>query len=497
MSSDEQKEVERPAEFPVAEVRPTTGLKSILASKMWWVTLVCVIVAVVLAWRSMPAAGPVITIDFPQGHGLKPGDALRHRGIDVGIVQTVDLNSDLGGIQVSVELTPNADVLCREGSRFWIVRPRVGLTGIEGLDTVVGARYIAVSPGAADAADRRRFDGLVSSPPDEFSGDGLELTLRAASRSGLNPGAPITWRGVQVGQVLSVSLSPDARYVNASVRVRGNYRRLVQSTSKFWVTSGVSIHMGLDGIDLSAESLATLALGGVSFITPGSDAGGSDVRSGQVFELHASADPEWMKSDAVIPLVDVELPQTVTVEGSIKTSMLGFSRTKKFTTSGVLLKSGEGVSLLTANVLLQDGEDGRTVPELQVHPVGTGDTVTLEASQFAGGDEASTGLTWLEFPANLAGDVQDRAQAVRSPGEPEACCVTRTVVSDGTPTPMIHSIDFEQLTVRDGVWLVADEDSADLSAWNGAPVVALSDGRIIGLLMTTEQGTAITPIPAE
>jgi len=220
-----------------AEIREAPEARRILISRMWWGTLVCAMIALGLAWRSMPTDGPQITIEFPQGHGLKAGDALRHRGIDVGIVQSTSLKTDLSGIQVVVELNPEAESLRREGCRFWVVRPRVGLAGIEGLETVVGARYIAVSPGPSDAAKQKAFVGLVMAPPDEFAGEGLELMLRAETRSGLNPGAPITWRGVQVGQVLSAGLSPDASHVNVGIRIGANYRKLVKSNSRFWVTS--------------------------------------------------------------------------------------------------------------------------------------------------------------------------------------------------------------------------------------------------------------------
>ena len=262
-----------PADFPMAVVRERAGTRRILSSKMWWVTLACAVMAAALAWQSVPVTGPTIVIEFPQGYGIKPGDALRHRGIDVGIVTRSSLTDDLSGILVSVELHPKAEILCREGSRFWIVRPQVTLTGVQGLETAVGSKYVAVSPGPADTARQYRFAGLATAPPDEIAGEGLELVLRGAQRSGLNPGAPVTWRGVDVGQVLSVDLSPDARHVDAGIRLSPQYRRLVSDNTKFWMTSGIDVHVGLDGIELHTESLATLALGGVSLITPAGPAG--------------------------------------------------------------------------------------------------------------------------------------------------------------------------------------------------------------------------------
>jgi len=494
MSTTNQQDSEEPIEFPVADIRERPSAQKLLASKMWWITLVCTIVALVLAWHSMPQTGPQITITFPQGHGLKPGDALRYRGIDVGRVQSTTLKSDLDGIAVAVELDSKSANLCREGSRFWVVRPRVGLTAIEGLDTVVGARYIAVSPGPPDSARQHTFEGLVAAPPDEFSDGGLELTLKAESRSGLNPGAPVSWRGVQVGQVLSVGLSPDASQVNVGIRIGAAHRRLVKSNSRFWVTSGLGVHVGLSGIDLNADSLASLALGGLSFITPVADEPLSEVHSGYVFALNPAVDARWLESTMPIPLIDVHLPETVAIEGNVETSFLGIRRHETFSASGILLRTGTAVSLLTSGVPINRTDEKMHSPELHVRQPGLDGVVVSSSLVLAEPDSGGTGIQLFEFPHKEPGHVVDASELLRRPKQPEECCVCRTVFSEGDSSSIIHSIGGQQLTVRDGIWML--NDGADLSAWNGAPVVAFRDGRIIGVLTTTGQGTAVVPIPA-
>ena len=223
-----------PANFPVAEVREGHSLRRmLLGSKMWWVTLLCLAVAVFLAWQSLPDSGTRIVIYFPEGHGLRTRDALRHRGIDVGTVEDIRLKSDLDSVRVSVLLVTGAEALCREGSRFWIERPQLSLSGVRGLETAVGAKYIAVSPGPARSKRRTEFTGLPAAPPDALADEGLELLLRSGDSGGLNPGAPVTWRGVQVGDVLTVGLSPDARHVDAGIRIQRSYRDLVTTNSRF------------------------------------------------------------------------------------------------------------------------------------------------------------------------------------------------------------------------------------------------------------------------
>jgi paraquat-inducible protein B len=491
MTQEEKTTDRAPAEFPVAGIRQKPSAQKLLASKMWWITLVCIIVALVLAWQSMPQTGPQINISFPEGHGLKVGDTLRHRGIDVGIVETVGLTSQLNGIQVKVELTPEAAVLCRQDTRFWIVRPSVGFTGIKGLETVVGSRYIAVSPGDPKAAHQRTFVGLAFAPPDELSGAGLDLLLQADARGGLNPGAPITWRGVQVGQVLTIGLSPDATRINVGVRINAGYRQLVRSNSKFWTTSGLGVHIGLSGIDLNADSLASLALGGISFITPIADQQAATVRNGHLFVLHSKLDDGWLKNAAAIPLINVKLPETVTIDGNTEASFLGLRRDKPFSVSGVLLRKGQTLSLLTAMLPHEQNEAG-TIPELHIRRAATDVPVIVSAADVSKVVEEASGLQLIDLASVERDDSEHSMKLLRSPTQPEECFVCRTVFGDGDSSATIHSISQRQITVRDGIWLLHGD--TDSSAWYGAPVVAYSDGSIIGVLTTTEQGTAVAPL---
>ena len=45
-----------------------------------------------------------------------------------------------------------------EGARFWVVLPRLGLSGISGLGTLVSGSYIELDPGPGESA--REFTGL-------------------------------------------------------------------------------------------------------------------------------------------------------------------------------------------------------------------------------------------------------------------------------------------------------------------------------------------------
>jgi paraquat-inducible protein B len=293
-------------EFPTATVKPTRTAR-LVQSHLWWVTLVCLGVACYSAWHSLRPAGTEITIHFAEGHGLKAGDTLRHRGIEIGIVTAVELADDLHQVRTTVSVEKSADGIAKEGSRFWVVRPLFSLTSISGLETAVGAKYIAVEPGPVANPRSKDFQGLDAPPPLEMDTEGMKIRLRAAESFGINPSSPVTYRGIKVGQVVSVGLNDDATNVDIVANVEKRYQPLLRESSKFWKTSGVDVDFGIRGFHLSTESLAAIAKGGVSFITPRQRDEGErkSVAPGHVFELFEKLDKDWIDDALPIELPDV------------------------------------------------------------------------------------------------------------------------------------------------------------------------------------------------
>jgi paraquat-inducible protein B len=82
-------------------------------------------------------AGTLITIRVERADGLKPGTAIRFRGLDVGSIESVDLTSDLQAVLLRARITQAADRIARAGTQFWVVKPALGLVRTENLDTLV------------------------------------------------------------------------------------------------------------------------------------------------------------------------------------------------------------------------------------------------------------------------------------------------------------------------------------------------------------------------
>jgi paraquat-inducible protein B len=177
------------------------------------------------------------------------------------------------------------------------VRPELKLGAISGLRTIVSGNYITVQPGNGERTNT--FVGMEEAPIEPVPS--ITLTLLANDLGALQNLSEITYRGIQVGEVLDFHLDDNARYVVVHARILENYAPLVRVDSKFWNAGGINAHLGLfSGLDISAQSARTLVSGGLAFATP--ETYGPPATNGTVFVLNDKEDKAWEDWNPNIPL---------------------------------------------------------------------------------------------------------------------------------------------------------------------------------------------------
>jgi paraquat-inducible protein B len=278
-------------ELPKAKLR-----RARLFRIAWVVPLVAAAVAGWLLYERMRAFGPEIAIQFEDGGGLRVGQTpLKYRGVQIGEVTGVELSKDHKHVVVKARLQRSATEIAREGAQFWIVRPQVGFGNVTGLGTVLTGPEIEMRPG--EGVPRKEFVGRESAPFDEV---GLRLVVRAERPKSLRQNSPVYYRGVEVGNVQKVDLSPNGASADVTLLVRARYAALVREGSAFWNSSGIAVKGGLlKGLEVEFESLRALATGGVEFASPPNS---PRAKAGTVFFLHDEPKKEWLGWQAKIPL---------------------------------------------------------------------------------------------------------------------------------------------------------------------------------------------------
>ncbi len=266
-------------EVPEVEVAARRGI-----SIVWLIPLVAGAIAIWLGYTTLQQKGPTVTITFANAEGLEAGKTkVKYKDVEVGLVKNVAITEDLSRIVVTADMVKGADRFLNAGTRFWIVRPRIGAAGVSGLGTLVSGAYVEVDPGAGEPT--KSFTGLEEPPPIRSDIAGRRYHLRATRLGSVSRGSPVYYHDIQVGQVLNYELADDQKTLDIDVFVAAPHDQLVRDSSRFWNASGFDVSLGTEGVDVSVESLQSLLAGGIAFDTPTVDRPGAPAAAGTTFPL--------------------------------------------------------------------------------------------------------------------------------------------------------------------------------------------------------------------
>jgi len=237
-------------------------------SVIWIIPILAAVVAVGIAIQRIVSEGPTITIVFRAARGIEAGKTvIKYKDVNIGQVTVVQLSPDYAKVEVTAKIAKSAAGLMVEDAKFWVVEPRVTLSGVSGLGTLLSGNYIGFEVGKS-AEPRRQFTGLEDPPIITGGQPGRQFVLKADTLGSLGIGAPVYYRSLQAGQVLAYHLAADGKAIEVKVFVNAPYDQYVTSETRFWNASGVDVSVGAAGVQVRTESLTALIAGGVAFDTP-------------------------------------------------------------------------------------------------------------------------------------------------------------------------------------------------------------------------------------
>jgi paraquat-inducible protein B len=272
---------EKPDSAPAPEIRRARRWNIV-----WVVPILALLLGGWLLYRNFAAQGPVARVRFDTADGIFAGKTeVRCRSVKVGIVKDVKLADDLKSVLVHLEFDPDSEGLLRRGTRFWVVKPRLSATEFSGVGTLITGAYIELDPGPPDAEPWTRFKGRETPPATNRSVPGRRLILTAEEAGSLSVGAPIYFRGFEVGRIEARELAENGLKVSYNAFIGEEYSNLVTENTRFWNTSGIDISAGADGFKLRTPSFQAMVSGGVSFGVTAGEAPGKPAPDGMEFPL--------------------------------------------------------------------------------------------------------------------------------------------------------------------------------------------------------------------
>ena len=204
-------------------------------TSIWIVPFAALVIAAWLAYQYYSELGPEIKIIFPNNEGLQAGQSvIKYRDVTIGKVTRINLENDGSQVAVYARMDKTAEPFLNEFTKFWIVKPEVGLGGVSGLDTLLSGTYITLYTQKGEEF-RKVFTGL----PYVYRADkeGEYFHLNAPLAYNVTQGTPIFFKNIKVGEIEYVTISLDGDTIDFYAYIDKEYVPYVHTDSKFWIRS--------------------------------------------------------------------------------------------------------------------------------------------------------------------------------------------------------------------------------------------------------------------
>ena len=240
-----------------------------LLTSIWIVPVVALFIALWLVWQHYSRLGPEIRIIFPKNEGLQAGQSqIKYKDVPVGEVTKIELSEDGKGVIVYARMKKMAADYLNDTTKFWIVKPEVGVTGVSGLETLISGTYINMYA-QKKSQTKEQFYGLTHAYRKNTEGEYFVLTAPEAYTVTKN--TPVYFKNLQAGQVEYVTVGLDGKSIEFIVFVDRAYVHYIHRDSKFWVMSTFDVDVSSGRLDLNIAPLPNLVHSGIEFSSSGED----------------------------------------------------------------------------------------------------------------------------------------------------------------------------------------------------------------------------------
>ncbi|MFV2059833.1 MAG: intermembrane transport protein PqiB [Gammaproteobacteria bacterium] len=236
-------------------------------STVWIIPIIAALIGGWMVFKSAFEIKAIAKVTFVDASGLEVGKtAVKFRDIKIGELTELKISDDLTKVIAIIKFKGVKQKRLTTSTRFWVVKPRIGLGGISGLDTLISGAYIEVDPGIG-GQPTNEFIGLETPDIYQIGNAGTIYTLQTNKLGSLFRGSPVKFRGINVGNVTKYKLTEDHSRVEIQIFIEAPHDKYITNNTRFWNISGIQIEMNAEGIKFDMESVVTLVSGGISFST--------------------------------------------------------------------------------------------------------------------------------------------------------------------------------------------------------------------------------------
>ncbi len=208
-----------------------------------------------------------ISIIFDDVEGVKKDfSQLTYKGVDIGKVTDVSLTAN-HKVKVKALIYSDYDSFAKEGTKFFLKKPRISFQEIANAGSTIMAVNIGVIKGYGK--HKSNFKGFDSQPSISKSHFGTIFKVYDSTASSVNVDAPVYYKNVQIGKVLKVDLTNDASNVVLDCLIFDKYTKFIRKNSQFYDISGFEMKFSIfSDTKVESNTFTSLLKGGLVVVTP-------------------------------------------------------------------------------------------------------------------------------------------------------------------------------------------------------------------------------------
>ncbi len=272
--------------------RARSSAKDTGFSPVWVIPIIAALIGGWLVFKSAVEENVFVEVSFESASGLEAGKTpVKLRNVKVGEVTEVKFTEDLSEVVVIMDLTGVSLERLTDTTRFWVVRPRIGVEGVSGLDTLLSGAFIEIDPGEG-GAPQKAFKGMEEPQIYQLGNPGTTFILKSKNLGSISRGSSIKYRGITVGSVTKYKLMEDHSDVQIEIFIESPHDKYITNYSRFWNISGVSIELDSKGFEFDMESVSSLVVGGIAFTNEYAPQNVVPAKQNNIFILHSSEEPD-------------------------------------------------------------------------------------------------------------------------------------------------------------------------------------------------------------
>ena len=192
---------------------------------------------------------------------LPKGAGIIFKGHGIGRITDITYSKEQQQFIASATINPQFSDMMTEGAQFWLEKTALSFSNIKNLGNIITGDYIGFAPSKDDSAKtQQNFSVQQTQSP---ISPALSLLLLADDAAGLSVGNPISYKGIQIGKIAKLDFAKSGGLIETIINIDDKYRYLINSSSQFYLLSGVNIKASLKGVEVQSSPIENIISGGI------------------------------------------------------------------------------------------------------------------------------------------------------------------------------------------------------------------------------------------